>query len=110
MARRRAFDWLLLLALGLFLGAAGLEAAVPPLGGGDDLRLSGNRFQVGATWRTAGGGSGVGHAIPLTADTGAFWFFAPGNVELVVKVLDACTPFGRFWVFAAGLTNVEVTV
>jgi hypothetical protein len=112
MAHRGAFGrWLLLLwALGIFLGAAELQAAVPPLGGGDDLRLSGNRFQVGATWRTAGGGSGVGHAIPLTADTGAFWFFAPGNVELVVKVLDACTPFGRFWVFAAGLTNVEVTV
>src|SRR5436309_6829750 len=102
MARRGALSrWLLLLALGIFLGAKGLEAAVP-LGGGDDLRLSGNRFQVVATWRTAGGGSGVGHAIPLTADTGAFWFFAPGNVELIVKVLNACTPFGRFWVFAAG--------
>ncbi|MEA2694465.1 MAG: hypothetical protein QOJ16_3852 [Acidobacteriota bacterium] len=110
MARRGTLGrWLLLLALGIFLGVKELQAAVP-LGGGDDLRLSGNRFQVVATWRTADGGSGVGHAIPLTADTGAFWFFAPGNVELLVKVLNACTPFGRFWVFAAGLTNVEVQV
>ncbi len=30
---------------------------------------------------------------------------------MVAKVLNACDlePFHRFWVFAAGLTNVEVT-
>jgi hypothetical protein len=33
-------------------------------------------------------------------------------VEAVVKVLDACSFPGapRFWVFAAGLTNVEVVL
>jgi hypothetical protein len=47
--------------------------------------------------------------VPLTADTGYFWFFIQENVELVIKVLDACaTPFDSFWVFAAGLTDVEV--
>ena len=29
-----------------------------------------------------------GMAIPLTSDTGAFWFFTANNVELVVKVVD----------------------
>jgi hypothetical protein len=111
MARRGiSRRFLFLLALGIF-GSNVVQATPPPQGGGDDLRLAGNRFQVVSTWKTAGGLSGAGHAISLTGDTGAFWFFAPSNLELVVKVLDACAPpFGRFWVFAAGLTDVEVTV
>ena len=30
--------------------------------------------------------------VPLTSDSGYFWFFDADNIELVVKVLDACTP------------------
>jgi hypothetical protein len=56
----------------------------------------------------AGGGSGAGHAVPLTGDTGYFWFFNAANVEMVVKVLDGCGLNGRYWVFAGGLTNVRV--
>ncbi len=73
------------------------------------LCLNGGRFAVEALWRTSQGDAGTATAVPLTADTGYFTFFNPANVELVVKVLDACSPpFERFWVFAAGLTNVEV--
>ncbi len=73
------------------------------------LCLAGSRFRVEASWRTSQGDTGTGQAVPLTADTGYFWFFSPTNVEVVVKVLDACAPpFDRFWVFAAGLTDVEV--
>jgi len=73
------------------------------------LCLNGGRFQVKATWRTADGNSGSGQAIALTANSGTFWFFTPDNVELVVKVLNACTqPVPHFWVFASGLTNVGV--
>jgi hypothetical protein len=72
------------------------------------LCLQGGRFQATATWRTADGGSGVGQAEPLTADSGYFWFFQPTNVEVLVKVLDACSFDPHKWVFAAGLTNVEV--
>ena len=46
--------------------------------------------------------------VALTAETGFFWFFDAGNVETVIKVLDACTINDRFWVFAAGLTDVGV--
>jgi len=60
-------------------------------------------------WRT-GSAAGEGRPLPITADTAAFWFFAEANLELVVKVLDGCGVNGRFWVFAAGLTNVEVTL
>ncbi len=50
--------------------------------------------------------------MQLTGDAGYFWFFSANNVEVVVKVLDACglAPFHNFWVFAAGLTDVEVTL
>ncbi len=74
------------------------------------LCLSGGRFEVEASWRTLEGNFGLGQAVPLSGDTGYFWFFNRDNLEVVVKVLNACdlAPFHRFWVFAAGLTNLEV--
>lgn len=72
------------------------------------LCLQGGRFKVTAEWDTPAGQSGTGKAHQLTDETGYFWFFAESNVEVVVKVLDACGAFGRFWVFAAGLTDVGV--
>lgn len=78
---------------------------------GEALLLHGGRFRVEAAWRDFQGGTGAGAPVPLTDASGYFWFFAPDNVELVVKVLDACVdPFNHFWVFAVGLTNVEVTL
>ncbi len=74
------------------------------------LCLNGGRFTVQAQWRTPGGQAGHARAMPLTGDTGYFWFFGAANVEAVVKVLNACGANQRFWVFAAGLTNVEVDV
>ncbi|MEM1180399.1 MAG: hypothetical protein AAGM22_18795, partial [Acidobacteriota bacterium] len=68
----------------------------------------GGRFQVETSFETFLG-FGEGMAVPFRADTGLFWFFDSSNIELIVKVLDACAaPFDRFWVFAGGLTNVEV--
>ena len=75
------------------------------------LCLTGSRFRVEATWATGAGTSGPANAEPLTDDSGRFWFFQEKNTELVVKVHDACVPpFDRFWVFSAGLTDVEVTL
>jgi hypothetical protein len=71
------------------------------------LFLNQSRFRVDAAWKTADGRAGVALATQLTDDTGYFWFFADTNVEVVTKVLDACS-LGGFWVFAAGLTDVEV--
>jgi len=53
---------------------------------------------------------GTGQAIPLTGDTGAFWFFDPSNAELIVKVLDGRAVNGRFWVYAGALSDVAYTV
>jgi hypothetical protein len=68
------------------------------------------RFLVEATWETSQPLTGDGHGVLLTADTGYFWFFNSANVEAVVKVLDGCGVNNHFWVFAAGLTNVEVVL
>jgi hypothetical protein len=73
------------------------------------LCLQGGRFAVTAGWETSEGFTGPGRAVPVTSDTGYFWFFAAGNVEVVVKLIDACVPpYDRYWAFASGLTNVFV--
>jgi hypothetical protein len=75
------------------------------------LCLNNSRFRVTTDWRTPDGTTGHGQAVPLTSDTGYFWFFNSANVEIVTKVLNACVdPFNAYWVFSAGLTNVEVTL
>jgi hypothetical protein len=79
----------------------------PCVPGDAHLCLNDNRFQVDAQW-TANGTSGAGHAVSLTSDTGYFWFFADTNVEVVLKVLNACALNQRYWVYAGGLTNVKV--
>ncbi|HEX2254495.1 MAG TPA: hypothetical protein VHQ65_14595 [Thermoanaerobaculia bacterium] len=100
-------------------GRSGLEALDLVDCGGCDPRcvedgatlcLNERRFRLQARWRTAGGQAGTAGAVRLTADTGYFWFFDPDNVEVVAKVLDACAAFDRYWMFAAGLTNVEVVI
>ena len=95
-------------AFGSVSRAAGsnITACVPSSTG---LCLADGRFQVETFWRRNDGTAGQGRAQRLTPNTGYFWFFNSANVEMVVKVLDACSaPSNRFWVFAGGLTNVEV--
>ncbi len=84
-------------------------ACVP---GETTLCLNRGRFRVEATWTTPGGLTGPARAVEETDDSGLLWFFNPGNIELVVKVLDACDldGFHSFWVFAAGLTDVGVSL
>lgn len=72
--------------------------------------LDGGRFQVSADWQKPTGEAGHGNAVSMTAETGYLWFFDSSNVEMVVKVLDACSVNGHQWVFAGGLTNVGVAL
>lgn len=74
------------------------------------LCLDGGRFEVTATYSTGAGQSGAAHVVPLTPVTGSLWFFSADSVEAVVKVLDGCAVNGSYWVFAAGLTDVNVTI
>jgi hypothetical protein len=73
------------------------------------LCLNDGRFRVQASWNT-GTASGPAQVVSQNGDSGQFWFFSPDNTELTVKVLNACGGFDRYWVFASGLTNVEVLI
>jgi hypothetical protein len=88
-------------------GGAGSGPCLP---GPTRLCLNNGRFRAEATFRTPQGQTGQAAAQPLTDDSGYFTFFNPSNVEVLVKVLDACGLNRRYWVFSAGLTNVRVDV
>jgi hypothetical protein len=92
---------------------------VDPAGGGGPsvcipnattLCLNSDRFKVQATFLTGAGASGNAQVVELTEDTGYLWFFSASNVEVVVKVLNACAFNSRYWVFAGGLTDVRVVM
>jgi hypothetical protein len=74
------------------------------------LCLAGGRYRIETQWLDFQGRSGMGHAVSLTPDTGAFWFFSPSNVELVLKVLDGRGVNGHAWVFYGALSNVEYSL
>jgi hypothetical protein len=87
------------------------EAPSSCLENGTTLCLENDRFRVRARWTTRDGATGAGNARSLTGDSGHFWFFEPENVELVLKVKNACAaPFNHFWFFAAGLTDVDTLI
>jgi hypothetical protein len=82
--------------------------ASPCYNGDGALCLGGGRFHVSATWKNPRtGATGRAGANPLTGDSGYFWFFGGGNVELLVKVLDGRPVNGHHWVFFGSLTDVE---
>jgi ELWxxDGT repeat protein len=85
-------------------GPAGCQASATA------LCLQQGRYRVEARWRDFEGHAGSGHAVPLTADTGTFWFFAPTNTEAVVKILDGQGQNGHVWVFYGALSSVEYTL
>ena len=65
-----------------------------------------DRFRVSLDWSTGATAPTAASVEAITADTAYSWFFDPDNVEVVVKVLDACSQFDQFWVFTSGLTEV----
>ena len=86
---------------------AGTGACVPSA---TTLCLNNGRFRVTAAWKKTDLTTGFGTGVQLTNDSAYFWFFNAANIEVVLKVLNACPLNSRFWVFSAGLTNVEVTL
>jgi len=92
-------------------GAAQIAASASQLACSDEgvLCLNQDRFEIEVDWTTATS-SGIGQPVAITADTGYFWFFDQANIELVVKVLDACAINNSYWVFAGGLTDQGATV
>jgi len=70
--------------------------------------LNNGRFRVQAMFLTSQGQDGEAQTVRLTTDSGYLWFFASSNIEALVKALNGCSVNQRYWVFAAGLTNVRV--
>ena len=87
----------------------GASAACEP--GPNVLCLRDGRFRVEVTWRDFSARTGQGTVSSCSAEgSGIFWFFDPSNWEILVKVLDGCALNQRYWVFLAGITNVEYTL
>ena len=75
------------------------------------LCLLNGRFQVRAAYQDYSGHTGDGQAVPLTFDTGHFWFFGASNVETVVKMVSFCGGgSNNVGVYAGGLTDIQVTL
>ncbi len=78
--------------------------------GSTNLCLNASRFKVEVAWRTSPTHHGSGQAVPLTSDTGYFWFFRADNVELILKVLDGRPVNDHWWVFYGALSNVQYQI
>lgn len=74
------------------------------------------RFRVTVEWTDFESNDGKGELMEFEGaraesnDSAFFYFFTPTNFEIGVKMVDACDPFGQFWVFTSGLTNVAFLV
>lgn len=92
---------------------------IPCVRDADTACVQNGRFEIKVNWNNDGG-SGAGHIMSFggqrtEGNESAFYYFqAPTNFEMGVKVLNACIPaFGnKFWVFVSGLTDQgwQVTV
>jgi hypothetical protein len=95
--------------------ACGESGPPPPPPNTTDLRLFGNRFQIFiSAYDQRSGRTAAGFAIP---QSDVFGFFSipeltgnAGNPEIFIKVLDARTANGHFWIFYGGLTDLEVRI
>ncbi|MYB20344.1 MAG: hypothetical protein F4Y16_15390 [Holophagales bacterium] len=71
------------------------------------LCLQGGRYRVTLDWSPPDGAGDAARVSDAgTEETGLFFFFAPENLEVLVKVLDGCDVNGHHWVSAASATDV----
>lgn len=95
-------------------GTATLGLIAPCVAGAEALCLNNGRFHIDLDWRVPGGTAGAGQAVPLpfAPDSGLFYFFSSSNLEMLIKVLNACVPplGNKYWVFFSATTNVEFAV
>lgn len=82
----------------------------PCVSSAQNLCLGGDRFRVKGWWRRPVGSlsfeAGTGTAVPLSDQTGLFWFFDAANIELITKVLDGTSLNDFYWTFYGGLSDV----
>ena len=78
------------------------------------LCLGNGRFEVTGEWTDFENHHGVAHAAPDDfkglGNYGVLWFFSADNPEMVVKVLNACSYNGHYWVFLSPASTVEYVI
>jgi len=85
-------------------------AGSSPVDPATTLPLIGGQVAVTVTWRSQySGDHGTALPLPQQDGFGYFSFFSASNPEVFVKVLDLPSQ-DAFWVFYAGLTDLEYTV
>jgi hypothetical protein len=93
-----------------------LEVKAPPVCRVTEtsLCLGDGRFEVTGEWTDFQGHHGTAQAAPNEfqsfVDYGVFWFFNFRNAEMVVKVLDACSYNGHYWVFLSPASTVKYDI
>ncbi|HEV8577677.1 MAG TPA: hypothetical protein VGX68_01235 [Thermoanaerobaculia bacterium] len=92
----------------MYFGASTLPPCLPTQ---TVLCLNRGRFRVEVDWKDFDRhtGRGIVGSCPTT-DSGNFAFFSSSNLEMLVKVLDACSFNNRYWVFFSAGTNVQFTL
>ncbi|HEV8119197.1 MAG TPA: SBBP repeat-containing protein, partial [Thermoanaerobaculia bacterium] len=81
----------------------GSDAPAPCVAGTAALCLKDGRFRVTVSWRVPSQNrSGSGQAVSLGSESGYFWFYSAGTIELAVKIVDGRAFNDRFWFFCGG--------
>lgn len=72
----------------------------------------GDRFKVSVDWADPFNGQSRQAEVASRSNDELEFFFPPTNLDLLVRVLDACEDplFNHFWVFYGGTANVEYTL
>ncbi len=84
------------------------QATAPCVDSANVLCLNFGRFRTELRFRQPDDQEGLGTDSGLrTDDSATLWFFNADNLEMLVKVLDACIVNNHYWVFFAATTNVE---
>lgn len=79
----------------------------------DTLRLHGGRFTVKVRYLADDGEWYSARVVPgveLGQEAGLFYFFNRDNIEVLVKVLDACSINDRRWVYGSAATDLSYAV
>ena len=95
----------------LFLaGESRPEAKIVCTPSATNLCLNRGRFRVEIAW-DANGTAGAGKVVPgASVNSGVFWFFAPANWDVMVRVTNGCAADQHFRVSTAGATTVHYVV
>lgn len=87
-----------------------VDGGAPCSAGGGAVCLDDGRYLARVAWKAPVAHAGDASGLPLSPDTGAFWFFDPDNIELIVKAIDGGGTNGHEWIYYGALSNVEYSL